>query len=130
MRSADVGAGCAAAEAAGRPGGSAGGIAVVLGEAGHTVYVTGRSTDARTTYPRLGGSVEQTARELTAAGGRGVAVPCDHTDDEQAAVLAVPLPRPGGGAPGRRVLQPGELGVAAVDGARPASVRPHFEGRS
>ncbi len=63
------------------------GIAVALGEAGHTVYVTGRSTDARTTYPRLGGSVEQTARELTAAGGHGIAVPCDHTDDEQVAAL-------------------------------------------
>jgi NAD(P)-dependent dehydrogenase (short-subunit alcohol dehydrogenase family) len=61
------------------------GIAVGLGEAGATVYVTGRSTDAAP--GDLPGSVERTAAEVNAAGGVGVAVACDHRDD--AAVAAV-----------------------------------------
>ncbi|GAA0799818.1 SDR family NAD(P)-dependent oxidoreductase [Spirilliplanes yamanashiensis] len=63
------------------------GIAVELGAAGHVVYVTGRSTDGRVTYPSVGGTVEETARAVTAAGGRGVGVVCDHTDDAQVAAL-------------------------------------------
>ena len=63
------------------------GVAVALGAAGHTVYVTGRSTGTAVTYPVVGGTVEQTAEAVTAAGGRGVAVVCDHTDDEQARAL-------------------------------------------
>jgi NAD(P)-dependent dehydrogenase (short-subunit alcohol dehydrogenase family) len=63
------------------------GIAVALGEAGHTVYVTGRSTDSNVTFPQVGGTVEQTAREVTEAGGRGVPVVCDHTDDDPVAAL-------------------------------------------
>ena len=63
------------------------GIALALGAAGHTVWVTGRSTDGRVTYPHVGGSVEQTARAVDAAGGRGVPVVCDHTDDAQVAAL-------------------------------------------
>ena len=67
------------------------GIAVELGAAGATVYVTGRSTRARpaTTYarilalselPRMPGSIEDTAEEVTREGGRGIPVRCDHTD--------------------------------------------------
>src|SRR3712207_8167771 len=63
------------------------GIAVALGGAGHTVYVTGRSTGRHVTYPHVGGTVEQTADEVTAAGGHGVPVRCDHTDDDQVAGL-------------------------------------------
>ncbi len=63
------------------------GVAVALGAAGHTVYVTGRSTGAAVTYPAVGGTVEQTAEAVTAAGGRGVGVGCDHTDDEQVRAL-------------------------------------------
>ena len=63
------------------------GIALALGAAGHTVYVTGRSTEGQVTYPHVGGSVDRTAREVTAAGGRGVPVVCDHTDDSQVAAL-------------------------------------------
>jgi NAD(P)-dependent dehydrogenase (short-subunit alcohol dehydrogenase family) len=51
------------------------GIALVLGEAGAEVWVTGRST------------VEETAAEVTARGGRGVAVRTDHTDDTQVEAL-------------------------------------------
>ncbi len=67
------------------------GIAVELGAAGATVYVTGRSTRAQpaSTYarilelsqlPRMPGSIEDTAEEVTRAGGRGIPVRCDHTD--------------------------------------------------
>jgi NAD(P)-dependent dehydrogenase (short-subunit alcohol dehydrogenase family) len=62
------------------------GIAVGLGEAGATVYATGRSSGAPT-YPVLGGTVEETARAVTAAGGHGVAVRCDHRDDAQTRAL-------------------------------------------
>lgn len=61
-------------------------IAAVLGEAGATVYVTGRSTRAMRTEG-LPGSVEDTADEVTWRGGRGLAVRCDHTDDAQVEAL-------------------------------------------
>jgi NAD(P)-dependent dehydrogenase (short-subunit alcohol dehydrogenase family) len=62
------------------------GIALVLGECGATVYVTGRSSrgHARASAP---GTVEDTADDVTARGGRGVAAPTDHTDDAQTAAL-------------------------------------------
>ena len=63
------------------------GVALALGAAGHTVYVTGRSSGAAVTYPAIGGTVEETAEAVTAAGGRGVPVVCDHTDDDQAKAL-------------------------------------------
>lgn len=57
------------------------GVAIVLGECGATVYVTGRSTRER---PGSGpGTVDDTADEVSAREGRGVAVPTDHTDDGQ-----------------------------------------------
>src|SRR5438552_4936631 len=62
------------------------GVAVALGQAGWMVYVTARSSaDGRTGH--LPGTVEQTADAVTAAGGLGIAAPCDHRDD--AAVRAV-----------------------------------------
>jgi NAD(P)-dependent dehydrogenase (short-subunit alcohol dehydrogenase family) len=61
------------------------GIALGLGEAGATVYVTGRSTGA--TPGDLPGTVDLTAAEVDAAGGRGVAVACDHLDDLAVAAL-------------------------------------------
>ena len=63
------------------------GIAAALGAAGFTVYVTGRSTTSSVTYPVVGGTVEETAAAVDAAGGRGVPVVCDHTDDEQTRAL-------------------------------------------
>ncbi|GID30463.1 hypothetical protein Abr02nite_54460 [Paractinoplanes brasiliensis] len=63
------------------------GIALALGAAGYVVYVTGRSTGDRVTFPAVGGTVDETAAAVTAAGGAGVPVPCDHTDDEQTATL-------------------------------------------
>ena len=58
------------------------GIALALGAAGATVYVTGRSSDGGKDHP-LGGTVQATANAVTAAGGKGIAVACDHSSDEQ-----------------------------------------------
>ena len=64
------------------------GIAVELGREGFAVYATGRSTraDGPTTERPLppdctDATVDATAEEITAAGGRGVAAPVDHSDD-------------------------------------------------
>ncbi|WP_336087437.1 SDR family NAD(P)-dependent oxidoreductase [Nocardia sp. SSK8] len=53
------------------------GIALELGAAGATVYVTGRTAEPG----RLPGTVHATAAEITGLGGTGVAVVCDHRDD-------------------------------------------------
>jgi NAD(P)-dependent dehydrogenase (short-subunit alcohol dehydrogenase family) len=71
------------------------GTAVALGEAGATVYCTGRSTRANR-VPRNGAAkispfdharrpetVEETAEMVTARGGRGIAAVLDHTDAKQ-----------------------------------------------
>ncbi|HEV7650231.1 MAG TPA: SDR family NAD(P)-dependent oxidoreductase [Actinophytocola sp.] len=57
------------------------GIALALGDAGAKVYVTGRSTRGAATTEGLPGTVDDTADEVTARGGTGVAVRCDHTSD-------------------------------------------------
>lgn len=56
------------------------GIALVLGELGATVYVTDRETRAHR-HSDLGGAIEDTAEEITALGGHGIAIPHDHHDD-------------------------------------------------
>ncbi|NUO86047.1 MAG: SDR family NAD(P)-dependent oxidoreductase [Cupriavidus sp.] len=61
------------------------GIALALGAAGATVYVTGR-TEQEGSAP-LPGTIHATAREIDALGGRGIAVACDHGDDAQVAAL-------------------------------------------
>jgi NAD(P)-dependent dehydrogenase (short-subunit alcohol dehydrogenase family) len=61
------------------------GIALGLGEAGATVYVTGRTVEEGTSSARLPGTVHATAEEVTRLGGTGVAVPCDAGDDDQLA---------------------------------------------
>ena len=59
------------------------GIALGLGEAGATVYVTGRTAQEGTDIEKLGGTVFATAEEVTAKGGKGIAIACDHRDDSQ-----------------------------------------------
>lgn len=54
------------------------GIAVELGAAGATVYVTGRSTRARQSEYARPETIEETAEMVTANGGRGIAVQVDH----------------------------------------------------
>src|SRR5215216_2776725 len=64
------------------------GIASVLGEAGATVYVTGRSVRGNLTKPALTGTtIEDTAELVTARGGLGIPVRVDHTVDAEIASL-------------------------------------------
>ncbi|HAA10848.1 MAG TPA: oxidoreductase [Cytophagales bacterium] len=58
------------------------GIALVLGECGATVYVTGRSQNQETTTEGLPGTLELTTQAIEQAGGKGIGVVCDHTQDE------------------------------------------------
>src|SRR3954447_12924473 len=72
---------------AGATRGAGRGIAVSLGEAGATVYCTGRSTrEARSEYDRPE-TVEETAELVDAAGGRGIPAPTDHLGGEQVRAL-------------------------------------------
>jgi NAD(P)-dependent dehydrogenase (short-subunit alcohol dehydrogenase family) len=61
------------------------GVALELGAAGATVYVTGRS--ARESDHPLPGTVGATAQEIGALGGTAVAVACDHRDDDAVVAL-------------------------------------------
>lgn len=61
------------------------GIAIALGSHGCTVYVTGRS--AKTGDHAWPGTIYETAEAVTAAGGTGIAVQCDHADDDQVQAL-------------------------------------------
>ena len=54
------------------------GIAVQLGAAGATVYVTGRSTRAQRSEMNRPETIEETAELVDRAGGRGIAVRVDH----------------------------------------------------
>lgn len=56
------------------------GIAVELGAAGATVYVTGRTTRTEQSEYRRPETIEETAERVTAAGGEGIAVKVDHLD--------------------------------------------------
>ncbi|MFD0060548.1 SDR family oxidoreductase [Streptomyces sp. NPDC056690] len=72
---------------AGATRGAGRGIAVELGAAGATVYVTGRTTRARRSEYDRPETIEDTADLVTAAGGRGIAVPTDHLDPAQVKAL-------------------------------------------
>ena len=76
---------------AGATRGAGRGIAVALGEAGATVYCSGRSTrERRSEYDRPE-TIEETAELVTAAGGRGIAVAADHlvADEVEALVQRI-----------------------------------------
>src|SRR3712207_8175223 len=68
---------------AGATRGAGRGIAVELGAAGATVYVTGRSTTARRSEYDRPETIEETADLVTRAGGQGIAVAVDHLDSGQ-----------------------------------------------
>ncbi|MCG8589600.1 MAG: SDR family NAD(P)-dependent oxidoreductase [Proteobacteria bacterium] len=57
------------------------GIALALGEAGATVYVTGRTE--RAGDAALPGTIHATAEAVTERGGRGIAVRVDHGRDDE-----------------------------------------------
>src|SRR4029450_8839447 len=63
------------------------GIACGLGEAGATVYVTGRTTLEGSAPSRLPDTIHETAQQVTGLGGTGGAVPIDAGDDHQIAGL-------------------------------------------
>ena len=63
------------------------GIAQVLGEEGATVYVTGRSVRGGTVTEGRSGTIDQTAEMVTARGGLGIPVHCDHTVDAEVEAL-------------------------------------------
>jgi NAD(P)-dependent dehydrogenase (short-subunit alcohol dehydrogenase family) len=72
---------------AGATRGAGRGIAVGLGEAGATVYCTGRSTrGARSEYDRPE-TIEETAELVGAAGGHGIAARVDHLEPEEVRAL-------------------------------------------
>lgn len=73
------------------------GIAVELGAAGATVYVTGRTTRVTGASPDRPGTIEDAAEAVTAAGGRGIPVRCDHTDDADTAELIARIRAESGG---------------------------------
>ena len=59
------------------------GIALGLGEAGATVYLTGRTRAGEPGVQGLDGTIDDTARAVCEIGGKGIAFQCDHTDDSQ-----------------------------------------------
>ncbi|MEQ1951893.1 SDR family oxidoreductase [Mesorhizobium sp. CN2-181] len=63
---------------AGATRGAGRGIAVELGAAGATVYVTGRTTRHRQSEYKRPETIEETGELLTAAGGKGIAMRVDH----------------------------------------------------
>lgn len=68
------------------------GIARMLGEAGATVYCSGRSTRGNPAPPRKDGpgrpeTIEESAELVSAAGGHGIAVCADHSNADDVAAL-------------------------------------------
>lgn len=78
---------------AGATRGAGRGIAVELGAAGATVYVTGRSTrNQRSEYNRPE-TIEETAQLVQHAGGQAIAVQVDHLDPAQVQPLVARIER-------------------------------------
>lgn len=72
---------------AGATRGAGRGIAVMLGEAGATVYVTGRSVRGNPSNMQRPETIDETAEMVTARGGRGIPVRVDHTVETEVAAL-------------------------------------------
>ena len=68
---------------AGATRGAGRGIATALGEAGATVYCTGRSVAGHPGMKNRPETIHETADLVTARGGRGIAIQADHTDPQQ-----------------------------------------------
>jgi NAD(P)-dependent dehydrogenase (short-subunit alcohol dehydrogenase family) len=83
----------AVALVAGATRGAGRGIAIELGAAGATVYVTGRTTrERRSEYDRPE-TIEETAELVRAAGGDAIAVPADHLEPAQVEALVARIAR-------------------------------------
>lgn len=72
---------------AGATRGAGRGIAVALGAAGATVYVTGRTTRTQRSEMDRPETIEETAELVTVAGGVGIAVRVDHLVPEEVRAL-------------------------------------------
>ncbi len=71
------------------------GVALELGSLGATVYVTGRTVQAEDNP--LGGTVSATAAEIDELGGVGIAVRCDHGNDDDVKALFDQIAKDHGG---------------------------------
>ena len=82
---------------AGATRGAGRGIAIALGEAGATVYCTGRSSRKNprgmSATPGRPETIEETAELVTAAGGRGISVKVDHTETTEVKKLVAAIKR-------------------------------------
>lgn len=85
---------------AGATRGAGRGIATALGEAGATVICTGRTTrkdgSARSDYKRPE-TIEETAELVTSLGGKGIAIPTDHLNQDEVKNLADRISKDFGG---------------------------------
>lgn len=72
---------------AGATRGAGRGIAVELGAAGATVYLTGRTTRMQRSEYNRPETIEETAELVDRAGGQGIAVQLDHLDPPQVQAL-------------------------------------------
>jgi len=63
------------------------GVALGLGEAGATVYVTGRTAETGNDQTGLLGTIQETAEGVNRLGGIGIPVRCDHTNDHEVEAL-------------------------------------------
>jgi NAD(P)-dependent dehydrogenase (short-subunit alcohol dehydrogenase family) len=82
---------------AGATRGAGRGIAVQLGAAGATVYVTGRTTRSQRSEMNRPETIEETAVLVDEAGGRGIAVPINHLVPEHVRVLIARIESEQGG---------------------------------
>ena len=78
---------------AGATRGAGRGIAVQLGAAGATVYVTGRTTRSSSSEMNRPETIEETAALVDSAGGRGIAVQVDHLVADQVSALIARIDR-------------------------------------
>jgi NAD(P)-dependent dehydrogenase (short-subunit alcohol dehydrogenase family) len=89
---------------AGATRGAGRGIAIELGAAGATVICTGRSTRARASDLNRPETIEETAELVSSAGGIGIAIGCDHSQEAEVQALI-----------GRVKLEHGRLDVLVND---------------
>jgi NAD(P)-dependent dehydrogenase (short-subunit alcohol dehydrogenase family) len=82
---------------AGATRGAGRGIAVQLGAAGATVYVTGRTTRSERSEMNRPETIEETAALVDEAGGRGIAVQVDHLVPEKVRALVTRIASEQGG---------------------------------
>ncbi len=95
------------------------GIALELGAAGATVYLTGRTVvEGSSPYP---GTIGATAEEVTQLGGKGIAIQCDHSVDEE--VIAMDPKRFERSGQVLIVNELGrEYGFCDIDGSQPGTL--------